>query len=234
MKSNRSIAIDGPAGAGKSTVAKRVAAKESLIYVDTGAMYRTMGLYFIRKGMDLNDEKAVSAVVHEPVIRPVCTDGEQKIFLGDEDVTQTIRQNEIGDAASLVSTYGAVRERLVELQQEIARTNDVVMDGRDIGTVVIPDAFLKIYLTAEARVRAERRVGELREKGIIRSVEEIEEEIRERDERDMNREISPLKQAEDAVLVDTTRMDIEEVTGFISAIYEGRINALNTADGEDR
>ncbi len=222
---NRSIAIDGPAGAGKSTVAKRVAAKEGLIYVDTGAMYRTMGLYFLRAGLDLQDEETVGAHVSEPMIRPVCSDGEQKIFLGKEDVTQTIRQNEIGDAASKVSTYGAVRARLVELQQEIARTNDVVMDGRDIGTVVIPDAFLKIYLTADARVRAERRVGELAEKGIIRTVDEIEIEIRERDERDMNREISPLKQADDAVLVDTTGMGIEEVTRCITAIYEGRLNA---------
>ena len=228
---NHSIAIDGPAGAGKSTVAKRLAATQGLIYVDTGAMYRTMGLYFLNAGIDIHDEDAVSAHVNEPVIRPVCSDGEQKIFLGEEDVTQTIRQNEIGDAASLISTYGAVRARLVDLQQEIAHTNDVVMDGRDIGTVVIPDAFLKIYLTADVRVRAERRVGELAEKGIVRSIEEIEKEIRERDERDMNREISPLKQAEDAVLVDTTGMGIEEVVGFLSAVYEGRLGAVQGEEG---
>ena len=221
---NRSIAIDGPAGAGKSTVAKKLAAKEGLIYVDTGAMYRTMGLYFLQQGFDLSNETQISAHVMEPVIKPVCSDGEQRIFLNDSDVTDEIRKNEIGNAASVISSYGAVRKRLVEMQHDLATTFDVVMDGRDIGTVVIPDAFLKIFLTADARERALRRVGELAVKGIEADIDIIEAEIRERDERDMTREISPLKKAEDAVLVDTTSMSIDDVVEHLSELYEKKLS----------
>lgn len=220
---NRSIAIDGPAGAGKSTVARALAQKLQLIYVDTGAMYRVLALYCNDSGIDIHDTAEVTKNVYKPTIRLANSENGQQIFLDGEDVTELIRTNEIGDAASVVSTYPEVRSRLVEMQQEIAAKNDVVMDGRDIGTVVMPDAYLKIFLTADARERAKRRVGELAGKGIEADIDEVEKEIKERDRRDANREVSPLRQAEDAVLVDTTHMTVEEAVEEITKLYMERL-----------
>jgi cytidylate kinase len=222
---SKNIAIDGPAGAGKSTIARRLAEKLGLVYVDTGAMYRTLALFCLRKGVDLKSEEVVVAAVGEAEVKLSYENGVQQIFLNGENVSEAIRCPEVSAAASNVSVYGPVRSRLVQMQQELAKETDVVMDGRDIGTVVLPDAFLKIFLTASPAERARRRAEELRAKGQTCDVKEIEAEIRSRDERDMNREISPLKQAEDAVLVDTTRMDIEEVAACIRDLYEKKNEA---------
>lgn len=206
------VAIDGPAGAGKSTVAKAVAAKRNFIYVDTGAMYRTMALYFLRKGVDKNDEAAVNKACMEVSISIAYENGAQQVFLNGENVSGLIRTEEVGNMASATSGYLFVREKLVELQKEMARKSDVVMDGRDIGTCVLPDANLKIYLTASVETRARRRFLEYEEKGIPAVLEEIEEEIRIRDDRDMHRDTAPLVQAKDAVFIDSSHMTIEEVT----------------------
>ena len=211
------VAIDGPAGAGKSTVAKAVAAKRNFIYVDTGAMYRTMALYFLRKGVDKNDEAAVNKACMEVSISIAYENGAQQVFLNGENVSGLIRTEEVGNMASATSGYLFVREKLVELQKEMARKSDVVMDGRDIGTCVLPDAPAKIYLTASSAVRAGRRYKELVEKGMECDLAEIERDIIDRDYRDMNRENSPLRQAEDAVLVDSSCMTVEQV---IAAILE--------------
>ena len=219
----RSIAIDGPAGAGKSTVARALAQKLQLIYVDTGAMYRVLALYCHDSGIDIKDTAEVIKNVYKPSIRLENSDKGQQIFLDGEDVTDLIRTNDIGNDASVVSTYPEVRKRLVEMQQEIAAHHDVVMDGRDIGTVVMPDAYLKIFLTADPRERAKRRVGELAAKGIEADIDEVEKEIKERDSRDANREVSPLRQADDAVLVDTTDMNVDEVVETIIGIYRERL-----------
>lgn len=205
------IAIDGPAGAGKSSIAKLVAKKLSFIYVDTGAMYRTMALYYLKNGMDPSNQELVESHCDEIDIRLVHEDGSQQIYLNGERVSEEIRKEEVGNNASVVAAYGAVRKKLVALQKQIAAVSDVIMDGRDIGTVVLPDAEVKIYLTASSAVRAERRYKELKEKGIDCDLKQIEEDIIARDEQDMNREISPLRQAEDAVLVDSSDMSIEEV-----------------------
>lgn len=205
------IAIDGPAGAGKSSIAKLAAKKLSFIYVDTGAMYRTMALYYLKNGMDPSNQELVESHCDEIDIRLVHEDGSQQIYLNGERVSEEIRKEEVGNNASVVAAYGAVRKKLVALQKQIAAASDVIMDGRDIGTVVLPDAEVKIYLTASSAVRAERRYKELKEKGIDCDLKQIEEDIIARDEQDMNREISPLRQAEDAVLVDSSDMSIEEV-----------------------
>lgn len=205
------IAIDGPAGAGKSSIAKLAAKKLSFIYVDTGAMYRTMALYYLKNGMDPSNQELVESHCDEIDIRLVHEDGSQQIYLNGERVSEEIRKEEVGNNASVVAAYGAVRKKLVALQKQIAAVSDVIMDGRDIGTVVLPDAEVKIYLTASSAVRAERRYKELKEKGIDCDLKQIEEDIIARDEQDMNREISPLRQAEDAVLVDSSDMSIEEV-----------------------
>lgn len=215
------IAIDGPAGAGKSTIAKLLAKKYGFIYIDTGAMYRTIALYVINKGIDVKDETAVSSVVKEPDIKLSYDNGVLSVFLNNEDVSKAIRTQEIGEGASIVSTYKAVREHLVDLQRKMANTQDVVMDGRDIGTNVLPDAELKIYLDASAYVRAVRRQKELQEKGETCDVAKIQAEIEQRDVRDKNRELNPLCMAVDAVLVDTSDMNIDEVVNRISQIYEG-------------
>lgn len=213
-----SIAIDGPAGAGKSTIAKLLASKMGYVYIDTGAMYRTLALFFIRSGIDLNDEVAVSAKVAEAKVSIKYVDGAQHVILNDEDVTGFIRTEEVGNAASLTSTYKEVRTRLVALQQELAKTTDVIMDGRDIGTVVLPNANLKIYLTASVECRAKRRFDELTAKGESCDLKQIADDIADRDYRDMNRENSPLRQAEDAVLVDSSDMTIDEVVDRIEAL----------------
>ncbi|MCR4587371.1 MAG: (d)CMP kinase [Lachnospiraceae bacterium] len=214
------VAIDGPAGAGKSTIARRVAAEKGFIYVDTGAMFRAIGLYMLRNGIDLEDKEALERECQKAEVTICYKDGEQNVILNGENVSGLIRTPEVGDAASKVSVNGVVRERLLYLQRELASTSDVVMDGRDIGTVVLPNAKPKIYLTASVEVRAMRRFKELQEKGQEAVLEEIQEQIRERDDRDMHRDIAPLKQAEDAVLVDTSDMTIEEACAAILKLIE--------------
>ncbi|MCI5741771.1 MAG: (d)CMP kinase [Lachnospiraceae bacterium] len=216
------IAIDGPAGAGKSTIAKRLAKELGFIYVDTGAMYRAMALYFLRSGIAKEDEAAISKAAREVDVTIRYENGEQQVLLNGENVNGLIRKEEVGNTASVTSAYGEVRKKLVELQQQLAEQADVIMDGRDIGTVVLPKAQVKIYLTASVETRAKRRYDELTEKGQNCELKEIEQDIADRDYRDMHREISPLKQAEDAVLVDTSNMGIEEVVETIKSIYKER------------
>ncbi len=214
------IALDGPAGAGKSSIAKLVAKKLSFVYLDTGAMYRTIALYVLKNQIAPSDEAAVVAKLDDIEITLSHKNGEQQIFLNGENVSKEIRKEEVGKTASVVAKYGKVREKLVSLQQKIASENDVIMDGRDIGTVVLPNAEVKIYLTAGSRVRAERRYKELQEKGETCDLDQIEKDIILRDEQDMNREISPLRQADDAVLVDSSDMSIEEVVNCLINIVE--------------
>ena len=220
---NKNIAIDGPAGAGKSTIAKLVAKQKELIYVDTGAMYRAMGIYFHRLGVDPQDAAAIAAKVDGADISIEYQDGAQQVILNGENVTGLLRTEEAGNMAAKVSSHGPVRTKMVELQQKLGREKAVVMDGRDIGTVVLPDALLKIYLTASVEVRAQRRYKELVEKGESCDLAAIAEDIAARDHADMTREISPLRQAEDAVLVDTSAMNIEQVVETIVKLYEERL-----------
>lgn len=214
------VAIDGPAGAGKSSIAKRVAKRLSFIYVDTGAMYRAIGLYFLKNGIDLTDEGKCSEQLPNVDVTIAYENGVQKVLLNGEDVSEEIRTPEVSDAASKTSSYPAVRAKLLSLQQKLAKENDVLMDGRDIGTVVLPNADVKIFLTASTHVRAIRRFKELQEKGMECNLEEIEKEIEERDYRDSHREIAPLKQADDAILVDSSEMNIEETENCIVALIE--------------
>ena len=214
------VAIDGPAGAGKSTIAKLVAKEKGFIYVDTGAMYRAIALYLIRKGVGINDNGGFEKYCGEANVSIEYDNGTQIVLLNGENVNGLIRTQEVGNMASASSTNGKVRAQLLELQRKLARENDVVMDGRDIGTNILPNAECKIYLTASSRVRAERRYLELKEKGTECDLDTIEKEIIERDERDMNREIAPLKQAEDAVYLDTSDMSIEEVKDKIIEIID--------------
>ncbi|MBP5772504.1 MAG: (d)CMP kinase [Eubacterium sp.] len=212
------IAIDGPAGAGKSTIAKIVAKELGFIYVDTGAMYRTLALACFRDGIDTTDEEAVVAKCQSVEVTLGYEDGTQKVYLNGEDVSTEIRQEEIGNLTSAIAVYSGVRKILVALQQDLASKNNVVMDGRDIGTAVLPNADLKIYLTASVKTRAKRRYDELVEKGQDCDLEEIEKDIEDRDYRDMNREVSPLTQADDAVLVDSSDMTIDEVVAKIISL----------------
>ena len=215
------VAIDGPAGAGKSTVAKSVAALKNFIYVDTGAMYRAMALYFLRQGIDKTDENAINATLDKVEITIRYENGAQQVILNGRDVSGKIRTEAVGNAASVVSAYRAVRQALLALQQNLAKTSNVIMDGRDIGTCVLPDAQTKIYLTASSHVRAVRRYKELTEKGQMCNLEEIEQDIIDRDYRDMHREIAPLTQAADAVLLDSSEMTIDQVVdGIIGAARE--------------
>lgn len=211
------IAIDGPAGAGKSTIARKVAKTKGFIYVDTGAMYRAMAYYLLSKKADPENEKEIEEKCQGADITIQYIDGEQVVLLNGENVNGVLRTEEVGKMASFTSKNLKVRERLTQLQKELAKTNDVVMDGRDIGTCVLPDANVKVYLTASAEVRAKRRFDELTAKGEACNIKKIKEDIINRDEQDMNREIAPLKQAEDAVLVDSSYMTIEEV---VQAILE--------------
>lgn len=217
------IAIDGPAGAGKSTIAKRVAHELGFIYVDTGAMYRAIALYFLENQIDASEEEAVREAVSKIRVSITYENGEQQILLNGENVTSSIRREEVGNMASVTSAYPAVRKKLLSLQQELAASADVIMDGRDIGTCVLPKAPLKIYLTASVKTRAKRRFEELTEKGIACNIEEICKDIEERDYRDMHREVSPLCQAEDAVLVDSSDMTIREVTDTITGYARERL-----------
>lgn len=216
------VAIDGPAGAGKSTIAKKVAAKLNFIYVDTGAMYRAMAFNCIKKEIDLKNQEAVVEACKDVKITIEYVDGEQQVLLDGENVSGLIRTQQVGNGASIVSAYGPIREKLVSLQQEMARVSNVVMDGRDIGTCVLKDAQVKIYLTASSAVRAERRYKELIEKGMEADLATIEKEIIERDHNDMNRAISPLRQAEDAILLDSSDMDIEQVVSKMIEIIESK------------
>ena len=209
------IAIDGPAGAGKSTIAKAVAKKMGYIYVDTGAMYRAMALYLLRRGISAAEPEKISAASHDADITIVYKEGLQQVLLNGENVTGLLRTEEVGNMASASSVNKDVRLKLVELQRALAERENVVMDGRDIGTCILPDAEAKIYLTASSRVRAMRRYKELTEKGTMCNLEEIEQDIIERDHRDMTRETAPLKQAEDAVLLDSSEMTLEQVVQAI-------------------
>ena len=219
------IAIDGPSGAGKSTIAKRVAKKLSFIYVDTGAMYRAMALYVLEQNIDPQDQAKVAAVCPDIDVTILYEDGVQQVLLNGKNVSAEIRQEIVGNTASKISVIKEVREKLVALQRQLAAKENVVMDGRDIGTQVLPDAIVKIYLTASAKERAKRRYLELQEKGMPGELDQIEADIIERDNRDMNREISPLRQAEDAVLVDASFMGIEEVTAAVIAEFEKKKQA---------
>lgn len=217
-----SIAIDGPAGAGKSTIAKKIAKQLGFIYVDTGAMYRAMALHILRKKIPAEDSAAISRACEDADITIQYADGEQIVLLNGENVNGLIRTEEVGNMASASSVNGDVRRKLVSLQQKLARTADVIMDGRDIGTCVLPDADIKVYLTASSQVRAKRRYDELTAKGMTCDFDRIEKDIIERDERDMNREISPLRQAEDAVLLDSSELTIDEVVEKIIAMIQKR------------
>ena len=214
------IAIDGPAGAGKSTIAKRLAKELGAIYVDTGAMYRAMAYYFIQKGVDKEDIDTITKLCKDVEVSISYENGEQQVILNGENITGFIRQEAVGNMASATSVYPVVREKLVELQRQLAARENVVMDGRDIGTTVLPDAFAKIYLTASSDARAKRRYDELKEKGENCSFDAIKEDIEKRDYEDMHRAISPLKQADDAVLVDTSDMNIEQVVAALSKIID--------------
>ncbi|WP_370818759.1 (d)CMP kinase [Roseburia intestinalis] len=213
------IAIDGPAGAGKSTIAKRLAKKLGFIYVDTGAMYRAMAYYFLQHNIDAKDEKAIAAACPDVDVTITYENGEQQVLLNGENVNGVIRNEEVGNMASSTSVYPVVRKKLVEFQRQLAKSADVIMDGRDIGTCVLPDAQVKIYLTASSATRAKRRYDELTEKGVSCDLAEIEKDIIDRDYRDMHRETSPLRQAEDAVLVDSSEMNIDEVVDAIYQVY---------------
>ena len=212
------IAIDGPAGAGKSTIAKLIARKLGYIYVDTGAMYRAMALYLLREKIQPAETEKINAKCREADISIGYVNGEQIVYLNGENVNGLIRTEEVGNMASASSPNPNVRAKLVELQQKLAADQDVVMDGRDIGTCVLPDAQVKVYLTADSKVRAARRYQELEAKGVSCFIEEIERDIIERDHQDMTREISPLMQAADAVLVDSSHMTIEEAVDAVIAL----------------
>ena len=214
------IAIDGPAGAGKSTIAKMGAKKLDFIYVDTGAMYRAMALYFLRREIDAKDEKKIAEACEHINVTIAYQEGEQQVLLNGENVNAFIRTEEVSMMTSNTSKYPAVREKLLYLQRELAAANNVIMDGRDIGTCVLPDAELKIYLTASASERAKRRYLEQKERGVESDLAQIERDIIARDEQDMNREIAPLKQAEDAIYLDTSDMTIEEVVTKIVSLVQ--------------
>ena len=219
-KKTMNIAIDGPAGAGKSTIAKKLAKQLGYIYVDTGAMYRAMAYYFLQNGIDASDEEKIKAACPDVDVTIVYERNEQQVILNGENVNGFIRQEEVGKMASVTSVYPAVRTKLVELQRQLAEKADVIMDGRDIGTCVLPDAQVKIYLTASSATRAKRRYDELTEKGVACNFDEIEKDIIDRDYRDMHRETSPLKQADDAVLVDSSELNIDEVVDAILKICQ--------------
>ena len=212
------VAIDGPAGAGKSTVAKRVAKELGFIYVDTGAMYRELAVFFLKKGLKPEDTETIAEVCKDAQVSIGYEEGVQQVYLNGENVTALLRTEEVGNMASVSSAVKEVRAQLLELQRELASTKDVVMDGRDIGTNILPNADVKVYLTASVETRAKRRYQELQEKGVACDLQEIAHDIEERDTRDMNREIAPLKQADDAVLVDSSDMSIDEVVETIKSL----------------
>ncbi|MBQ6095565.1 MAG: (d)CMP kinase [Lachnospiraceae bacterium] len=216
------IAVDGPAGAGKSTIAKLVAKEKGIIYVDTGAMYRAIALYMLRENVDPKDTKAIIERCADANVTLGHEDGQQVVYLNGENVNGLIRTEAVGIMASTISVIAEVRAKLVEKQQALAKTTDLIMDGRDIGTVVLPNADLKIYLTASSEVRAKRRYDELVAKGQECDLAQIKADIEDRDYRDMHREISPLKQADDAILVDTSYMTIDEVVDKILSLASAK------------
>lgn len=217
----KNVAIDGPAGAGKSTIAKRVAAELGFVYVDTGAMYRAMAYYFLQNHIDASDLENISKACETVDVTIKYQDGVQQVILNGENVSGVIRNEEVGNMASATSVYPVVREKLVALQRKLAEKTSVIMDGRDIGTVVLPNADVKIYLTASSAVRAKRRYDELTAKGVTCNLEEIEKDIIDRDYRDMHRENSPLKCADDAVLLDSSYMTIDEVVETMKKMIAG-------------
>ena len=220
-----SIAIDGPSGAGKSTLAKDIAAQLNYLYVDTGAIYRTIGYCVMQKGVDPESEDAVAAILPQAEIRmSYGDDGLQHMYLNSEDVTAEIRLPEISRYASKVSAHTAVRAFLLEMQRQLARENNVIMDGRDIGTVVLPDAQVKIYLTAAAEARARRRWRELEQRGTPQPYETVLADIQARDYSDINRPVAPLRQAEDAVLLDTTEMNFQQSRDAILNIIREKVS----------
>ena len=218
------IAIDGPAGAGKSTVAQKVAKELSFVYVDTGAMYRAMALYLLRKGVNREEPDEIGEACQNAEISIEYQNGEQIVLLDGENVNAHLRTEEVSVMASVSSAVPRVREKLLDLQRKLARTMSVVMDGRDIGTTILPDADVKIYLTASSLTRARRRYLEYQEKGEACDLAEIQKTIEERDQRDMTREISPLCQAEDAVLVDSSELTIDETVEKILSVYHSRVS----------
>ena len=220
---NYRIALDGPSGAGNSTIAKRLSAELGFVYVDTGAMYRTIGLYCLQNNVDINDEAAVGAVLCNISIELKYVDGEQRIFLNGTDVSKEIRLNEVSMAASKTSAYKAVRAFLLDTQRNVAKIQSVIMDGRDIGTVVLPDAEIKIFIVGDATVRAKRRHKELLEKGQDISLQEVLEDIITRDHNDTNRAEAPLKQADDAILLDTTYKNFEEAYKAVLEIVKSKM-----------
>lgn len=210
------VAIDGPAGAGKSTISRKAAAELGYIYIDTGALYRTVGLNALRLGVDINDDNAViSTLTDELKVELKFIDGEQRMFLNGEDVSAAIRTPEASMAASRVSAVPKVRQYLFDLQKNLAKNNNCIMDGRDIGTVVLPDADVKIFLTASPEARAERRYKELQEKGMDASYEEVLADMVKRDYDDSHRALAPLKQADDAILCDTSDIDLQQSIDLI-------------------
>lgn len=214
------VAIDGPAGAGKSTIAKLVAKEKGYIYVDTGAMYRGLAIHFLDQGIEAEETDKIIEACKDAEVTIKYEDGVQQVYLNGKNITARLRDEEVGNMASKSSPIPQVRAKLLELQQSLARTQDVIMDGRDIGTCVLPNADVKVFLTASVETRAKRRYDELNEKGIACDLSEIAKDIAERDERDMTREIAPLKQAEDAVLVDSSDMTIDEVVAKIVRLCE--------------
>lgn len=220
----RNIAIDGPAGAGKSTVAQKVAKELSFVYVDTGAMYRAMALYLLRKGVNREEPDEIGEACQNAEISIEYQNGEQIVLLDGENVNAHLRTEEVSAMASVSSAVPRVREKLLDLQRKLARTMSVVMDGRDIGTTILPDADVKIYLTASSLTRARRRYLEYQEKGEACDLAEIQKTIEERDQRDMTREISPLCQAEDAVLVDSSELTIDETVEKILSVYHSKVS----------
>jgi len=221
---NKSVALDGPAGAGKSSLAKKTAKHFGLIYVDTGALYRSVGLYAYRNNVDSKDKEGVSALLPEIKIEMNYDEsGVQRMILNGEDVTDAIRMPEISSWASNVSAIPEVREFLLEMQREMAEKYDVIMDGRDIGTVVLPNAGLKIFITADVDARANRRYLELKEKGVLTTFEEVREAMIERDKNDSERDVSPLKAADDAIILDTTKLDFNESFEAICKLVSGKL-----------
>lgn len=209
------IAIDGPAGAGKSTIAKQVAKEKGYIYVDTGAMYRGLAIHFLDKGIAPEDKAAITEALEDADVKIGYEGGTQQVYLNGTNITSRLREEAVGNMASLTSPIPEVREKLLELQKKLAREQDVIMDGRDIGTCVLPDADVKVFLTASVETRAKRRYDELTAKGVPCDLKEIEADIKDRDYRDSTREIAPLKQAPDATLIDSSAMSIEEVVTAI-------------------
>lgn len=212
------VAIDGPAGAGKSTIAKLVAKEKGFIYVDTGAMYRALAVYFLDQGIRAEDTDKIIRAVGQAEVKIRYEEGLQQVYLNGVNVTGRLREEAVGNMASKSSAIPEVRAKLLDLQRGLAQEEDVVMDGRDIGTCVLPEADVKVFLTASVETRARRRYDELREKGVSCDLEEIKADIRERDERDMTRETAPLRQADDAVLIDSSDMTIPEVTAAIAEL----------------